>query len=308
MGIELHYVDDAFHTVKPLEVAATGQNQRDTTPTTALRALAMLDVVVGEPRGISLAVAADRVGLSKATSLRLLKALIRAGYVLRDADEGNYRPSLKIVRMGEQVLGAYDFATFARHHMLRLSDAVGHGVAAGIIDGDQVIYVARIEASTEIRVHHQVGGRRPIHASSIGKAIVAYMPDRDVDELLSDYNFEQFTPNTIVDRESFLNELLAVRSRGWALVRNEGILGGSSISAPVFSHTGQVVGAIGVSSVSAALQGAELDRMVKLLVVACKATSADLGFAAGVHSPCAVVGDGEPNSADMASARRSKGR
>lgn len=253
-------------------------DQRDNVSSTVLRALAMLDVVVGEPLGISLTVAASRADLSKATALRLLGALVRGGLVVRDPSTGRYRPSLKLVQMGERVLGAYDFPSIARPHMQALSAAVGHGVAAGVIEGQHVVYVERVEASTEIRVDHQIGGRRPIHTSSIGKAIAAYVPTAELDAILSGYSFERFTDYTIVDREAFLVDLAKVRRQGWALSRNEGVLGGSSISAPVFDRTGRVIGAIGISGVSIALRGTALQRMVTLLTTAGRATSADLGY------------------------------
>jgi IclR family KDG regulon transcriptional repressor len=276
---------DISHSEMMASMNVTDLARRDNVSTAVLRALAMLDVVVAEPRGISLTVAASRAVLSKPTTYRLLQALVRGGLVARDVTNGLYRPSLKLVQMGEQVLQAYDFPSIARPHMLKLSAAVGHGVAAGVVQGGEVIYVERIEASTEIRVHHQLGGHLPIHISSVGKAIVAHLPGDELDALLRDYHFERFTDHTIVERDAFLLDLAKGRRQGWALSRNEGVLGGSSISAPVFDHTGRVVGAIGISSVSVVLRGAELQRMVELLGTACRATSTDLGYVDRSQAP-----------------------
>lgn len=262
-------------------------DQRDNVSSTVMRALAMLDVVVAEPRGISLTVAAGRASLSKATASRLLGALVRGNLVVRDPATGLFRPGLKLVQMAEQALEAYDFPSVARPHMLRLAREVAHGVAAGVVEGRDVVYVERIEASTEIRVHHELGGRRPIHVSSIGKAIVAFLPPDEIDALLDGYQFERFTEYTIVDRDALLLDLAKVRRQGWSVSRNEGMRGGSSISAPVFDRSRRVVGAIGISSVSVALRGTALQRMVEVLVVACRATSADLGYVerARLHVP-----------------------
>jgi len=269
--------------------------RRDNVSSAVLRALAMLDVVVAEPRGISLTVAAGRAGLSKPTSYRLLQALVRGGLVVRDATTGLYRPSLKIAQMAEKVLEGYDFATTARPRMVQLARQVGHGVAAGIVEGGEVVYVARIEASTEIRVLHELGGRRPIHISSVGKAIAAFLPQDELDTLLRDYCFDRFTDHTIVDRDAFLLDLAKARRQGWALSRNEGVLGGSSISSPVFDHTGRVVGAIGISSVSVALRGAELQRLTELLRTACRATSIDLGYVDRARVPTPTAAQGGPS-------------
>lgn len=274
------------------EMAVPDLARRDNVSTAVLRALAMLDVVVAESRGISLTEAASRANLSKPTSYRLLQALVRGGLVVRDTTTGLYRPTLKIAQMAERVLAGYDFATIARPHMVRLARQVGHGVAAGVVQDGEVVYVERIEASTEIRVHHELGGRRPIHTSSVGKAIVAYLLPDELEALLQDYRFERFTDHTIVDRDAFLLDLAKVRRQGWALSRNEGVLGGSSISAPVFDHTGRVVGAIGISGVSVALRGAELQRLAELLSIACRATSTDLGYVDRTQVPAPAAPPG----------------
>src|SRR4051812_3132342 len=108
---------------------AVSLDRPDNVSSTVLRALAMLDIVVAEPRGISLTVAAGRAGLSKATTFRMLGALARAGLVARDAATGHYRPSLKIVEMADRVLEGYDFPSVARPHMMTLAGQVAHGVA-----------------------------------------------------------------------------------------------------------------------------------------------------------------------------------
>ena len=261
---------------RPVE-AGDGLESRDNVSGTVLRALRLLDVLVAEPRGLGLTAAASRGGLNKATAFRLLGSLQRAGLVVQDPASGRYRPGMKLVRMAEQVLEALDFRTVAHAHVERLAEQIGHGVLAGVLEGPEVVYVDHAEGSGGLRVHRQVGGRRSVHVSSIGKAILAHLPPAEAGAIVEDCRFEPRTERTITDRAAFLAHLEAARRRGWAEVRDEDVLGASSISAPVFDHTARVVGAIGFTGPSFALQGPALERAIQLLLAACWAVSAELG-------------------------------
>jgi DNA-binding IclR family transcriptional regulator len=150
-------------------------------------------------------------------------------------------------------------------------------VLAGVLEGAEVVYVEQVLGSAALRVHRQVGERRSVHLSSIGKAILAFLPAVEVDAALAAYRFERHSEHTITTREAFLAHLEEVRRQGWAMVRDEDILGASSVSAPVFDRTSRVVGAIGIPAPSFLLTGETLERSVHLLLGACGAASADLG-------------------------------
>ena len=240
--------------------------------------MALLDVVAAEPRGLTLTEAARRAALHKATALRLLGSLQRAQLVVHDPASGLYRPGLKLVWMAEQLLQALDFRTVVHGRVKALAQALGQGVLAGVLEGAEVVYVDHVQGSEGLRVHRQVGGRRSVHLSAIGRAILAHLPAGEAERVLAGYRFEQRTPHTIVDRQAFLAYLEAVRRQGWALLRDEDSLGVTSFGAPVFDHTRRVVGAVGVTGPSLLLQGATLDQAVHRLLEACRGASAELGY------------------------------
>ncbi len=258
-------------------VPADGVEIRDNVSGTALRALRVLDVLVAEPRGLGLTAVAVRAGLNKATTFRLLGSLQRAGLAIQVPATGHYRPGMKLVRMADQILDALDFRTVAHPHVERLADEIGHGVLAGVLEGPEVVYVDHVEGRGGLRVHRQVGGRRPVHVSSIGKAILAHLPPTEAAAIVDACRFEPRTEHTITDRTAFLAHLEAARRRGWAEVSEEDALGAASVSAPVFDHTNRVVGAIGFTGPSIALRGPALERSIPLLLEAGRASSAELG-------------------------------
>lgn len=256
---------------------------------TVRRALALFDLVVAEPRGLGLTELARRAKLNKTTAFRMLGALEEAGLIVRDGRAGLYRPGLKLLRVAEQVLQSLDFRTVAHRHVEKLALEVGHGVLSGVLEGAEVVYVDVVNGSEGLRVHQPIGGRKPLHYSAIGKAILAYLPPQEASEILAGCRFEPRTPLTITDRGTFVAHLAEVRRQGWALVRDEDIPGVSSFAAPVFDHTGRPVGSIGVAGPSFLLEGSTLKRYVDLLLDACRAASGELGYG---ESPVEVVAAG----------------
>src|SRR5207249_9735599 len=123
---------------------------------------------------------------------------------------------------------------------------IGHAVLVGLIEGSEVVYVDILPGRHELRVHTDLGQRRSVHLSSIGKAILAYLPPEEAETIVRACRFERRTEHTITYRDVFLAHLDEVRRRGWALVRDEDALGAASLSAPVFDRANHVVGAIGI--------------------------------------------------------------
>jgi len=254
----------------------------DNLSTTVVRAMALLDVLVAEPRGLTLTEAARRANFHKATAFRFLGSFQRTGLVVHDPLTSLYRPGLKLVRMAEQMLEALDFRTVSRPFIQQLAQTVGQGVLAGVLEGLEVVYVDHVEGSDGLRVHREIGGRRAVHLSSIGRAIVAHLPPAEAERIVGVCPLERRTPHTLVDRTAFRVYLEVVRAQGWAVQRDEDRLGVTSFAAPVFDHTARVVGAIGITGPSFVLHDALLDAEVERLLDACRAASAELGYVGNI--------------------------
>ncbi len=269
----------------------TRGREREALSSTVLRALAVLDVLVAEPRGLGLSGVARRAGLSKATTFRLLGSLQRAGLVIHDRPSSLYRPGMKLVRMATQILNGLNLRTVSHRYAEALARETGHAVLAGVIESGEVVYIDIVPGSYELRVHTDLGQRRAVHLSSIGKAVLAFLPPAEREAIVAACSFERHTEHTITDRQRFLAHLEEVRQRGWALVRDEDAIGASSLSAPVFDAADRVVGAIGISVPTLLLDDAALARFVPLLRETCARASADLGQPQVLlEQPLAAVG------------------
>ena len=265
-----------------MEQTDTDNGQRiervDTVSGAVPRTMALLDLLVSEPRGISLTDVSRRMCLSKPTVHRLLAWLQQAGLAVQVGQHGVYRPSLKIVAMAEQILGAFDFRTVAHPFLEPLAVDLGLGVFAGVLEGSEIVTVDAVDFSEGLRVTLKIGDRRSVHAGAMGKAIVAHLPPDKVSSIIARCQFERFTEHTITDHDHYRAQLVEVRRRGWGLARDEVHMGAGGVAAPVFDRERQVVGAIGVAGPSAVLVGDHLEQIVGRLRAVCRSASKELGF------------------------------
>src|SRR5262249_54936099 len=128
-----------------------------------------------------------------------------------------------------------------------LWETVGETVNLGILDGHQVLYVDVMQSTHTFRLASEVGSRRPLHCTSLGKAMAAYLPAQELQDLLKSIKLERLTPKTIVQRSKFEKDLVRVRQRGYAVDDEEAVLGARCVAAPIADESGKVVAGLSVS-------------------------------------------------------------
>jgi DNA-binding IclR family transcriptional regulator len=189
---------------------------------------------------------AELAGLNRATSYRFCQTLLSLGY-LEEADERRLRPGLKAVSLARAALSSHELPDLALPHLRELHDATGETVNMALLDGADVVYVSRLLSDDLLALRLYVGSRLPAYASSLGRAILAHLPEDDVRALLDGQTFEAFTEHTIVDKARLMAELRRIRRRGYAINNQELVLGISGVAAPVFGVSGRPVAAINLS-------------------------------------------------------------
>jgi DNA-binding IclR family transcriptional regulator len=187
--------------------------------------------------------------------------------------------------MADTVLSRRSFPTVVRPFLERLTDELGEASVAGVLEGVEMVNIGHVSGAGELRVGRSLGERWPVHVSASGKAILAFMDDRERASVLDRCTFDAFTPDTIVDRSRFERELDLVRNRGWATMVGERTPGVTSIGVPVFDRTGSVVGAIGIVGWSARYDDAFIGRAAERLMEVAAQISSELGFASRGAGP-----------------------
>ncbi len=182
-----------------------------------------------------------QLGMNKSTIHRLLSSLEYMGYVRQDPSSGYYEASYKIVELSTQVMSHVHIASVVRPYLQKLSDQVGETVHFVERDGNEVIYIDKLEsAQNSLRMVSQIGRRMPFYRSAVGKAISASMSEDQVKALWNESDIERATPYTITDFDEFLEVLEEVRRRGYALDNEENETGvrciGAAVSLPAEAH------------------------------------------------------------------------
>lgn len=197
---------------------------------------------LGHPVGVT--EVARALGLQKSNAHRLLRSLAELDYVRQVEDTARYELTLKLWEMGQRVIVRMDIATEATPAMRRLAAATQETVHLSLLEGDEVVYVHKIESPHPVRAYSAIGGRAPAHCVATGKALLAFQPPDAVD--LSAAR-KPYTAATITDPDALRAELGRIRRSGHAINKGEWREGVFGVAAPILDASGRAVAAIGIS-------------------------------------------------------------
>ncbi len=225
---------------------------------------------------------ARELGLTRSTAHRYIMTLARLGYLQQDATTRQYGLGPRVLDLGFTAINSMELRHVAAPHLRRLCDETGHTVNMAILDGADIVYIERCRASRarqdEIDLDLHVGSRLPAYCTSLGKVLLAYLPDGLRDEILSEVSFSRRGPNTITSRAAFLAELERVREAGLAVNNEELAYGLRSIAVPVRSASGEAVAAVNLAAHRAM---APLDDLVERVGPVMQRTAAEISAQLG---------------------------
>lgn len=184
----------------------------------------------------------------KATLYRLLQVLTQQGMLSVDKDRNAYRPGIRLVRLAHAAWTASSLAPLARPHLDALSRRIGETLHLAQLDHGQVLYVDKRNASRPIKMFSEAGKVGPAYCTGVGKAMLAFLDDEELERNLEQQCYHRFTPSTLADVPSLRGELSAIRKRGYAFDREEHEPGIICVAMPILTTHGQVLGALSVTS------------------------------------------------------------
>jgi IclR family pca regulon transcriptional regulator len=189
---------------------------------------------------------AAATGLTRATTRRFLITLMELGYV--DSDGRGFWLTPKVLELGYSFLSGLGFPDIALPHLERLVAEVDESSEASVLDGEEIVYVARVPSTAVMTVSVNIGARMPAHATAMGKVLLAALPDDELDAYLAEATLTPHLPRTVTDPAQLRAQLMEVREAGYALVDQELEEGLVAIAAPVRDRTGKAIGAINLST------------------------------------------------------------
>ncbi|MBI3648275.1 MAG: IclR family transcriptional regulator [Actinobacteria bacterium] len=218
-----------------------------------------------------------RLGVHKATASRLAATLAERGLVERDPVTDKYRLGFGLIRLAGAAMAGLDLVSTARPVLEDLADRTRETVNLGVLSGDAVVYIDQITGTRSIVSVSWVGRRSPLHCTSNGKVLLAYVDEGELDRLLS-RPLERPTANTIVDPDRIRTQLQEIRVRGYSQTMEELEEGLNAVAAPIRQGDGAVIAALSVSGPAFRMRPVDLPRAGRLTMEAAAAISRRLGF------------------------------
>lgn len=245
------------------------------------RGLAVIGVFDAENPSMTLSDVARRTGLTRATARRFLLTLEELGYVRSDGRQ--FELTAKVLQLGYSYLSALSLPELVTPHLRTLSDRVHESCSVAVLDGPDIVYVARVQVRHIMNVAISVGTRFPAHATSMGRVLLAAMPDDDAVALCSEQLKSPISSRTISTPQQLITRLDEVRARGYAVVDQELEAGLRSVAVPLKDSNGTTVAAVNVSMRVGASPSADdpVGQILPHLQACAQAVHADLVASAG---------------------------
>jgi IclR family transcriptional regulator, pca regulon regulatory protein len=195
------------------------------------RGMAVIQVFSREHPALTLSEVARLTGMTRATARRILLTLEKLGHVRSDGRRFSLTP--RVLTLGWAYLSSLDLWEIAQPLMEDLVQETHESCSAATLDLPDIVYVARVPTRRIMTIALGVGTRLPAHATSMGRVLLADLPEEELDAFLSEHELERFTPHTIVEPRALEAAVAEVREQGWALVDQELEIGLRSVAAPI---------------------------------------------------------------------------
>ncbi|MCU1386985.1 MAG: Transcriptional regulator, IclR family [Ilumatobacteraceae bacterium] len=203
-------------------------------------------------------------GLNLSTAHRIVRALCAAQFMEQDPDNERYRLGAALLVLGQRALEHSGFGA-ALPILERLAETTGESTSLGIRRGDEVIVVLAAASRQRLRFDHATGAGIGLHASGMGKVLMAFSIDSPATSVRELPSLDRYTPSTITSRDELVTELEQIRQVGYAVNREERYSGVFGVAAPVLDRRGRARAAVGVQGPTVRLTGTSFDELAALV-------------------------------------------
>lgn len=232
---------------------------------------------LSEAQGKALTALSDEMGQSPATVYRILVTLEGRGLVEFDHDEQVWHIGPRAFVIGSRFLRRTSLVDRARPEMRKLMEATGETANLGVEKEGMVLFLSQVETHASIRAFFPPGTLSPMHASGIGKALLAYMDEDRLDRLLAKTELRAFTDRSITSPAALKEDLATVRAQGFSIDNEEKNAGMRCIAAPVFDINREAVAGISVSGPTSRVSEAEIARLSRPVIEAARQLTLAIG-------------------------------
>lgn len=257
----------------------TSRNKPDNVAA-VLKVFSVLETLAESGRS-SLADIAQHAMTSKATTHRLLQTMVDLGYAEQEEETDKYRLTLKLFGLGARTLrGQTHLLQVADRAMGMLSRETGEAINLGVMDEreQRVAYIHKYDSAYNLSMNSPLGKRNPLHSTSLGKALLAFRDETEIEDRLSKMTFEKLAPKTITDVRALRDQLSRVRENGYSEEVEESEAGVRCMAVPIRDHLGKSIAAMSISFPLFRFDPARKSTYVRILLEAGQTASKSLGY------------------------------
>lgn len=241
------------------------------------RALDIIEAMASASHEMTITEANRKLKIPKSSVYAILQTLKSRGYVDKD-DADRYFLTLKIFSLGSVLVDSLDLRKRLFVYLQDLTERAGITGHVAVLDSGYAVYIEKAEVLRAVRLTTWVGKRMPLHSTSIGKALLAYRSEAEIDANIAARGLHSFTERTITSARKLKAELARVRDMGYAISNEENEPGVRAVAAPIFDHEGKVVAAVNLGGPAVQMKIEDLPALGKLVRAAAAQMSRALGY------------------------------
>lgn len=243
------------------------------------RAINILERLVYSDKGLGVTELSDGLGLKKSTVHRILATLVELGYVTQD-ENSKYNVGLKLFEIGSVAINKLDLRNDVKPFLKEIRNETNETVHLGVLDNNNVMYIDKVESLETVRMYSQIGRKIEPHCTSLGKVLLAYSPEKVVDNVIEN-GLTRYTSNTITDSEVLKEHLKKVKSNGYGIDDEEQLMGVRCIAGPIFNYEGEIIAAFSITGPTIRMNKKRIKELTELIHLYTKKISMSFGYIAG---------------------------
>ncbi len=242
-----------------------------------VRAIRILEAF-GHNEKMGITEISKKLDLPKSTTHDIVNTLTHEGFLEKDENNNRYRLGLKLFELGNRARANLEIRKIATPYLKELNEYFDETVHLTILDNYEVLYVECFESTKRLRTYSVIGVRAPLHCTAVGKAIMAFQPEKEIIKVIEEKGLQRFTPNTIIKKESLMKELYKIREIGYAVDNMEHEEGVRCVGAPIWNHSGIVFASISLSGPSQRLGLEKISAVAGRVMRVANEISRKMGF------------------------------
>jgi DNA-binding IclR family transcriptional regulator len=221
---------------------------------------------------------AKMTNLSKSTVFRLLQTLEKNKFIFRDPSSNKYSLGMKLFELGGIIFSTLSLRKAASRFLDQLETKVNHIVLLGILEEGELVYIDRREGNDPFTFTSEIGKRRPPHFGMLGKTLMAFLSEDEIDDLLKRYPLQKYASRSITNPKKFKTSLKEIRGKGYICEYNEAWEGVIGIAAPIRNYLGKVVAAVGTALTALNARSQEVKQTTHLITETAQRISEAMGY------------------------------